>query len=134
MTMLSIVFFFFNDTATTEIYTLSLHDALPICPHGGQCAAAGVGAAARARAARAPAHAAAFVRHPRAAVLAGPARRAGAPRPRQHRHYPGLHPPRFPGAGEGVRRRASARAQEDRPQMTVLVLKKGRENPPWLRH
>src|SRR5216683_2709722 len=27
-------FFFFNDTATTEIYTLSLHDALPICEHG----------------------------------------------------------------------------------------------------
>src|SRR6516165_12827617 len=27
---LSIFFFFFNDTATTEIYTLSLHDALPI--------------------------------------------------------------------------------------------------------
>src|SRR2546425_9408013 len=27
-------FFFFNDTATTEIYTLSLHDALPICPPG----------------------------------------------------------------------------------------------------
>src|SRR5256886_9647304 len=26
-------FFFFNDTATTEIYTLSLHDALPIYPH-----------------------------------------------------------------------------------------------------
>src|SRR3712207_6858601 len=26
--------FFFNDTATTEIYTLSLHDALPICPDG----------------------------------------------------------------------------------------------------
>src|SRR6266540_2767041 len=25
-------YFFFNDTATTEIYTLSLHDALPICP------------------------------------------------------------------------------------------------------
>src|SRR6266436_4479326 len=25
-------FFFFNDTATTEIYTLSLHDALPIAP------------------------------------------------------------------------------------------------------
>src|SRR5256885_8066199 len=31
-------FFFFNDTATTEIYTLSLHDALPIC-----IAACGVG-------------------------------------------------------------------------------------------
>src|SRR3712207_7419050 len=26
------MFFFFNDTATTEIYTLSLHDALPISP------------------------------------------------------------------------------------------------------
>src|SRR5476649_3047899 len=26
------LFFFFNDTATTEIYTLSLHDALPILP------------------------------------------------------------------------------------------------------
>src|ERR1022692_4841209 len=41
---LSYLFFFFNDTATTEIYTLSLHDALPICcgdPHpgsaGGHC-------------------------------------------------------------------------------------------------
>src|SRR5258705_13856435 len=48
-------FFFFNDTATTEIYTLSLHDALPIscgsvrgclsrCPRGrrtaGRCSAA----------------------------------------------------------------------------------------------
>src|SRR3712207_7629469 len=33
-----LVVFFFNDTATTEIYTLSLHDALPICgdsPVGG---------------------------------------------------------------------------------------------------
>src|SRR6266700_6205174 len=29
-TSFSIFFFFFNDTATTEIYTLSLHDALPI--------------------------------------------------------------------------------------------------------
>src|SRR3712207_8310626 len=28
-------FFFFNDTATTEIYTLSLHDALPISQGGG---------------------------------------------------------------------------------------------------
>src|SRR2546429_2706755 len=27
-----VFFFFFNDTATTEIYTLSLHDALPILP------------------------------------------------------------------------------------------------------
>src|SRR5258705_3421249 len=30
------IFFFFNDTATTEIYTLSLHDALPICPRQGR--------------------------------------------------------------------------------------------------
>src|SRR5215210_4941988 len=30
MTLSSLFFFFFNDTATTEIYTLSLHDALPI--------------------------------------------------------------------------------------------------------
>src|SRR3989442_12643798 len=29
------LFFFFNDTATTEIYTLSLHDALPISQHFG---------------------------------------------------------------------------------------------------
>src|SRR5260370_29484613 len=29
---LFLFFFFFNDTATTEIYTLSLHDALPISP------------------------------------------------------------------------------------------------------
>src|SRR5205807_8244301 len=27
----TLLFFFFNDPATTEIYTLSLHDALPIC-------------------------------------------------------------------------------------------------------
>src|SRR5438874_5946428 len=30
----SLSFFFFNDTATTEIYTLSLHDALPISAFG----------------------------------------------------------------------------------------------------
>src|SRR3712207_7882104 len=30
MYLLRVWFFFFNDTATTEIYTLSLHDALPI--------------------------------------------------------------------------------------------------------
>src|SRR3712207_8619779 len=29
-----VIIFFFNDTATTEIYTLSLHDALPICAGG----------------------------------------------------------------------------------------------------
>src|SRR5258708_33107344 len=34
MRILSSFFFFFNDTATTEIYTLSLHDALPISAKG----------------------------------------------------------------------------------------------------
>src|SRR5260370_11957556 len=33
MLSLGCFFFFFNDTATTEIYTLSLHDALPISSH-----------------------------------------------------------------------------------------------------
>src|SRR5215475_15879031 len=32
-----VFFFFFNDTATTEIYTLSLHDALPIARTLGNC-------------------------------------------------------------------------------------------------
>src|SRR5690348_17966098 len=34
---LTFSFFFFNDTATTEIYTLSLHDALPIFRAVGHC-------------------------------------------------------------------------------------------------
>src|SRR3712207_7177631 len=41
-------FFFFNDTATTEIYTLSLHDALPIFPEaadGGELLRVQAGAA-----------------------------------------------------------------------------------------
>src|SRR6266566_9051250 len=36
-TIASSFFFFFNDTATTEIYTLSLHDALPIFERAGHC-------------------------------------------------------------------------------------------------
>src|SRR3712207_9152969 len=43
-------FFFFNDTATTEIYTLSLHDALPIffdCALQGRRDAEGIGAKVR---------------------------------------------------------------------------------------
>src|ERR1035438_10861823 len=34
----SVKAFFFNDPATTEIYTLSLHDALPICSTPARCA------------------------------------------------------------------------------------------------
>src|SRR2546425_5111999 len=43
LSLLFFPFFFFNDTATTEIYTLSLHDALPISrlPHGRRSGAAG---------------------------------------------------------------------------------------------
>src|SRR3712207_9251344 len=39
LTTSQVSFFFFNDTATTEIYTLSLHDALPISAkiHEHQC-------------------------------------------------------------------------------------------------
>src|SRR3989442_10530475 len=37
--MVTSCFFFFNDTATTEIYTLSLHDALPICSGPGRTSA-----------------------------------------------------------------------------------------------
>src|SRR3712207_6930028 len=39
MCFLMYILFFFNDTATTEIYTLSLHDALPISGNesGGAC-------------------------------------------------------------------------------------------------
>src|SRR5256885_11887582 len=56
----SFFFFFFNDTATTEIYTLSLHDALPICL-GGLC-------------------------HSRGRLRPGPRQRlpAGAPRSEEH--------------------------------------------------
>src|SRR3712207_7700637 len=43
-------YFFFNDTATTEIYTLSLHDALPICRlRRGRCAVRGEPRTARGR-------------------------------------------------------------------------------------
>src|SRR3712207_9038173 len=40
-------FFFFNDTATTEIYTLSLHDALPISANFTRCAASSIGSLRR---------------------------------------------------------------------------------------
>src|SRR3712207_8158786 len=51
--------FFFNDTATTEIYTLSLHDALPISrPEGARRGAPGEGGARRLL--RRPAHPAAL--------------------------------------------------------------------------
>src|SRR3712207_8564241 len=64
------LYFFFNDTATTEIYTLSLHDALPISGHGAQRVPRG---ALRARRLRQPAL---RLRHPRL-----------EDRPRPHLHH-----------------------------------------------
>src|SRR2546426_5193829 len=49
LTSRAIFFFFFNDTATTEIYTLSLHDALPISPRPERHDRGGPGGRARAR-------------------------------------------------------------------------------------
>src|SRR5260370_39621392 len=43
---LCLFFFFFNDTATTEIYTLSLHDALPISGHSHQTPPSSTGCSA----------------------------------------------------------------------------------------
>src|SRR2546429_5313436 len=49
-TAVASVFFFFNDTATTEIYTLSLHDALPISTARTRCSSRGRDPRARAAA------------------------------------------------------------------------------------
>src|SRR3989442_3974021 len=62
--LMSLFFFFFNDTATTEIYTLSLHDALPIS------ASARARAATAAIAPRSPREALASVGRRRAATRA----------------------------------------------------------------
>src|SRR5256885_5360630 len=48
------VFFFFNDTATTEIYTLSLHDALPISSRDAPAAPRSIPRASSRRRGRAP--------------------------------------------------------------------------------
>src|SRR3712207_7845906 len=47
--IMSLIFFFFNDTATTEIYTLSLHDALPIPLHDAKARGKGKGEGGRGR-------------------------------------------------------------------------------------
>src|SRR5256885_12268642 len=88
------IYFFFNDTATTEIYTLSLHDALPIS--AGQCAAGHARAAAR----NTPsAGGAGTTRHPPAGGGAGQRTRRGA-RDAPAPVHPVCHGPR-PGAGPG---------------------------------
>src|SRR2546429_2082195 len=69
MNSICFFFFFFNDTATTEIYTLSLHDALPISAAGQKHAAEKAEtkheASAKAARARPAARAAAAKAHPR---------------------------------------------------------------------
>ena len=70
-----------------------------------------VGGAAGARPPRASAHAAAFVRLARAAVVGRPARGAGDAGPREHREHAGVHAPRLPVSRQGLRRGASARAK-----------------------
>src|SRR2546428_14061079 len=95
-TTLFFFFFFFNDTATTEIYTLSLHDALPICPRR-PC----VGAAA-ARGGLRPADQPAGGGHERArrGVLV-PGGRALAPAHRPRSVAPAARPARGRGRGRG---------------------------------
>src|SRR3989449_10823879 len=113
----SSVFFFFNDTATTEIYTLSLHDALPISGIGERRRVLAVHRARVARVAHGvtPHHvhreAEALVERAAEAsreepidapILAAP---PGRPQPRGERDWPpggGGAPPRAaPGGGTG---------------------------------
>src|SRR3712207_6510214 len=70
--------FFFNETATTEIYTLSLHDALPICSSGPPGAATHPAAH---RAAADTSRAGPARRRRRASHEDGPATRCGHPGP-----------------------------------------------------
>src|SRR2546425_7950004 len=77
------LFFFFNDTATTEIYTLSLHDALPISSRAGLSFNDSPARARRAAAALTSlAEAGAALR--RSTLTAPPARGGGLPRSEEH--------------------------------------------------
>src|SRR3712207_7238082 len=77
------ILFFFNDTATTEIYTLSLHDALPICVRRGESRGRG----RNNRPGR-------FRPHHFQGDGAGPRRRRGQRRQREPRALPGVAAPR----------------------------------------
>src|SRR5689334_9506616 len=81
----SISHFFFNDTATTEIYTLSLHDALPICPRSR-------GRQHRLQGPHGQRHSHRLARGRRPLAGGAAARHAGAPRPdRRRRGARGRH-------------------------------------------
>ncbi len=77
-------------------------------------ASRGLGGQARIESPRASPHAAALVRLASAAVIGRSARGAGASRSHQHRQHAGLHAPRLPVSGQGVRRGASARPKRRR--------------------
>src|SRR5690348_17721736 len=84
LTRLSL-FFFFHDTATTEIYTLSLHDALPICDRARHAPSSQTSRGGR------PAERG---RHPlRRAGGADPSWAVGSPRARSEEHTSELQSP-----------------------------------------
>src|SRR5256886_6178989 len=102
-------YFFFNDTATTEIYTLSLHDALPICPEAAQPRRPGQDLL-RAGGARPL---------PRGTRRAGRRGRGGGGRPGGRRARPRQ---RWRGAPRRARRRhAPARARMTAPRVALMV-------------
>src|SRR3712207_7075569 len=74
-----ILIFFFNDTATTEIYTLSLHDALPIFLDGTAPALRGPGGRHSGQSDRL-----AVIRLARPLAVGGPRGAAAAPRSEEH--------------------------------------------------
>src|SRR2546429_3272092 len=109
-------FFFFNDTATTEIYTLSLHDALPITRPSG--------VARRARSARRSRRSRPHGRTARPGVrTAGPSR---SPRPTrdasQERARPGNRRARQGKKGDALRRRRQSPKKDPRRTPTSSQL------------
>src|SRR2546422_8449662 len=79
-------FFFFNDTATTEIYTLSLHDALPICRAATTAVRGATSAPAEARRAASRSRSCCRGRARREAAPAAMSEAAAAPRNRSEEH------------------------------------------------
>src|SRR5256885_4681435 len=107
-----VCFFFFNDPATTEIYTLSLHDALPIPDSVGT------------------------LRHPARAegrILGGPPRpilRRLLQRPGQGvDRGPWLHPGRLAGLPQGDRKSTRLNSSHLVISYAVFCLKKKKRNP-----
>src|SRR2546430_9964708 len=98
------IFFFFNDTATTEIYTLSLHDALPIF----------AGTTSRAAGHRGGTH----------RSSAHPVGRGGE----QSRHHPG------PDTERSEEHTSELQSQSNLVCRLLLEKKNSRERPQWLRH